>query len=123
LILRIRDRGAFEHLARDGTRIRRSALWCTWCPDPDSTHASVAFAISRAYGPAVDRNRLRRRIRAILREIDNQSPLPPNLMLMGARPTAIELTFDQLKSTVSSMIEEMRNISGPTKPARSASNV
>ncbi len=109
LIGRIRERQAFARIGREGTRIRRSALWCSWCPDPDSTTTSVAFAVTRAYGPAVTRNRLRRRLRAILRILDRIEPLPPVMILIGARPSAIELTFDQLKRELSAMIQQIRS--------------
>lgn len=108
LIGRIRDRHTFARLGREGTRIRRSALWCSWCPDPDSTTTSVAFAISRAYGPAVTRNRLRRRLRAILRQLDAIEPLPPITLLIGVRPSPIELTFDQTQQELVEMIQQIR---------------
>jgi len=108
LIDRVRERHAFARLGHEGTRIRRSALWCSWCPDPASTTTSVAFAITRAYGPAVHRNRLRRRLRSILRELDRSEPLPPILILIGVRPRAIELTFDQLRDELTALIREIR---------------
>jgi ribonuclease P protein component len=104
LIQRVRRRSAFQQLTTDGTRIRRTALWCTWCPDLDSTATSVAFALPSALGPAVARNRLRRRLRELLREIDRATPLPTGTMLVGARPRAIELTFDQLRSELTSLL-------------------
>jgi ribonuclease P protein component len=57
----------------------------------------------------VQRNRIRRRIRAVLRHIDRQSPLPPGLLLIGGRPQLIELTFDQLTSTVTELVERTRS--------------
>jgi ribonuclease P protein component len=107
LIGRIRDRHAFTRLAQEGTRIRRSALWCTWCPDPHSTSTSVAFAITRAFGPAVTRNRLRRRLRALIAEVDRTAPLPPGLLLVGARAPAIELTFDQLRHELIGLLAQI----------------
>lgn len=58
----------------------------------------MAWALGRAIGPAVVRNRLRRRLRALL----NEAPLPPGFYLIGAQPTAAqrsanELQFDLLK--------------------------
>jgi ribonuclease P protein component len=108
LIDRVRERHAFARLGREGTRIRRSALWCSWCPDPASTTTSVAFAITRAYGPAVNRNRLRRRLRSILRELDRSEPLPPILLLVGVRPQPVELTFDRLQDELTALIREIR---------------
>jgi RNase P protein component len=55
----------------------------------------VAYALGRAIGPAVVRNRLRRQLRALLDEVS----LPPGLYLIGAQPVAAqrsrsELAFD-----------------------------
>ena len=108
MIHRIRDRQSFDRLAREGTRIRRSALWCTWCPDPESNAVAVAFTFSRAFGTAVQRNRMRRRIRAMLHEIDATAPLPPGLLSIGGSSALIELTFDQLRTRVISLTDELR---------------
>ena len=111
MIHRIRDRRSFDRLASDGHRIRRSALWCTWCPEPDSIATSVAFAFGRAFGPAVHRNRIRRRILAILRLLDATTPLPPGLLVIGGSPALIELTFDQLTERVTGLVSELRTVS------------
>lgn len=97
-------------------RIRRSALWCTWCPDPSTTTTSVAFSLGRALGPAVTRNRLRRRLRAILRE--TQSTLPGGMLLIGATQRATELTFDQLRSELQQLLKKAI-ASAPTDPVSS----
>jgi ribonuclease P protein component len=104
LIDRIRGRDAFRRLTCDGVRIRRSALWCTWCPDPSTTKTSVAFSLGRALGPATIRNRLRRRLRAILRE--QQPTLPGGALLIGATPRAVELTFDQLRRELQQLLDK-----------------
>jgi ribonuclease P protein component len=106
LIWRIRERDAFVRLGRNGTRIRTTSLWCTYLPDPDATPPRVAFAIGRAIGSATTRNRLRRRIKALLRE-STSTTLPPGWYLIGARPTAIELTFDQLKSELMQLLHSV----------------
>jgi ribonuclease P protein component len=69
----------------------------------------VAFALSSALGSAVARNRLRRRLRVLVRELDRLHPLPPVLLLIGARPAAIELTFDQLRAELSALLEVLRS--------------
>jgi len=110
LIARIRQRETFQRLTREGARIRRSPLWCTWCPQPDSSldpSPAVAYAIGRAVGPAVTRNRLRRRLRAILAEAHATTPLPPVVMLWGATPAATELTFDQLRREVHNILTKI----------------
>jgi ribonuclease P protein component len=73
----------------------------------------VAFALGRALGPAVTRNRLRRQLRALCRELDQRSELPPGLLLIGAKPAAIELTFDQLEIELLSMVRQLTDGSRP----------
>ena len=95
LIWRVRDRHSFRRLGVEGQRCRAGLLWCTYVADPTLTPPRVAFALGRTLGPAVARNRLRRRLRVLLSSVD----LPPGLYLIGARPGAaersyIELTFD-----------------------------
>ena len=68
----------------------------------------MAFTFGRAYGPAVARNRIRRRLRAILRELDRSAPLPPGLLLFGGKPQLIELTFDQLQAEMTLLVSEIR---------------
>ena len=103
LIDRIRGRDAFRRLAHDGTRIRRPALWCTWCPDPAISTTSVAFALPRALGSAVVRNRLRRRMRSILRELEPL--LPGGMLLIGAQPSSTELTFAALRTELTLLLQ------------------
>ena len=107
MIARIRQRQTFQRLSQEGARIRRSTLWCTWCPQPDSITPptpAVAFAVGRAVGPAVTRNRIRRRLRAILTELDRAGALPPVTMLIGATPSVCKLTFDQMRSELAQLM-------------------
>jgi ribonuclease P protein component len=93
LIGRIHTRSDFQRLRRDGRRVRIEPFWCSHLPDPASNTAQVAFAINRTVGNAVTRNRLRRRLRAVLTELD----LADGLYLIGCKPKASELTFDQIR--------------------------
>jgi ribonuclease P protein component len=100
LIGRVRERAAFVRLRREGVRVRIEPLWCSFVDDPLMTPPRVAFAIGRAVGTAVARNRLRRRLRAILGGID----VPPGIYLIGAAPAAAELTFDELRTVTVRLI-------------------
>jgi len=67
------------------------------------TPPRVGFSVGRAVGPAVVRNRLRRRLRAMSSSAAQDGRLPPGTYLLGATTTtdlrtAAELTFDQLQS-------------------------
>jgi ribonuclease P protein component len=65
----------------------------------------VAFAIGRAIGSSVVRNRLRRRLRAIL---SSSTDLAPGWYLIGARPAIVELSFDRLEVEVSALLASVR---------------
>jgi ribonuclease P protein component len=104
LIDRVRERDAFVRLRRDGVRVRTDPLWCSFVLDPDLVPPQVAFAIGRAVGSAVSRNRLRRRLRVVLAGCD----VPPGLYLVGARVPACEQTFAELDATVCSLIDKVR---------------
>jgi len=103
LIDRVRDRDAFARLRRDGIRIRTDPLWCSFVLDPDLEPPQVAFAIGRAVGSAVSRNRLRRRLRAVLVACD----VPPGLYLVGARVPACEHTFADIENTVHRLFDKV----------------
>lgn len=60
----------------------------------------MAYAIGRAVGTAVVRNRLRRRLRVLMHERAAHGALPPGLYLVSVRPEAAELPFDSLRHHV-----------------------
>ena len=93
MIWRIRERSAFTRLADEGRRTRAGVLWCTYIPDPVATPPRVAYALGRAIGPAVVRNRLRRRLRALLAA----TTLPPGFYLIGAQPIAAQRSTSELE--------------------------
>ena len=107
MIWRIRERSVFARLSQDGLRTRAGVLWCTFLPDPSASPPRVAFAIGRAVGPAVFRNRLRRRLRALLSADPNPATLPPGWYLIGARPAAAARSFPQLSSDVEALVRSV----------------
>jgi ribonuclease P protein component len=108
LIGRIGDRRAFDRLARDGRQAKSETLWCTYLDDPDTVPPRVAFSIGRSVGSAVRRNRLRRRLRAIVGAMAGRPPLTRGLILIGARATATELSFDELRCDVQRLLGRIR---------------
>ena len=70
----------------------------------------MAFAIGRSVGPAVTRNRLRRRLRELARRAALVDPplLPSGRLLIGAQPAAAELSFERLASEVDTLLRAVR---------------
>ncbi len=104
MIWSIRERRTFDELVRRGSRVRTATLWCTCLPLPDSTPPRVAFAIGRAVGSAVVRNRVRRRLRMLI----SAEQLPPGRYLIGARPPVTKRTFEELRMEVQALCERIR---------------
>jgi ribonuclease P protein component len=86
VIVALRGRTDFQLLREQGVRVRSGALWCTVLVDPQMNVTAVGYAIGRKCGPAVVRNRLRRRLRACLGARGDR--LPTGLVLVGVRPDA-----------------------------------
>jgi ribonuclease P protein component len=70
--------------------------------DPEVTR--VAYAIGRSVGTAVQRNRLRRRLRAVLAAIDQTGRLPAASYLVICRPEAANLDHSGLVSCVDQLL-------------------
>jgi ribonuclease P protein component len=80
---RIRDRATFAAL-RDGRRGHAGPVRLTWVPEPGSTTPPrVAFAVGRRVGSAVERNRLRRQLRAVVADL--APDLEPGAYLIAYR--------------------------------------
>ena len=96
---RITDRATFAALRLSDHRARRGPLSVTWLPPKVKDGVEpprVAFAVGRTAGPAVCRNRIRRRLRAGLRELSAQSALPAGAYLISARAGLVSLPWPEL---------------------------
>ena len=99
LIWRVRDRATFAALSR-ATRVRRGPLTVARLDDGrvDADGAAqpprVAFAINKAVGSAVTRNRVRRRLRVLARG----SHLAPGVWFVVAAPGSGEAPYATLAS-------------------------
>ncbi len=74
MIERVSGRRAFARLRAEGEHRGRGPLRLVSRPDPTASHARIAFAIPRSVGSAVERNRVRRRIRAVIGELVDENP-------------------------------------------------
>jgi ribonuclease P protein component len=73
--------------------------------DPAVAERRIAFAIGRRLGTAVARNRLRRRVRALL--VSRAGELPAGLYLVGARPAAMSAGFARLATDVDVLLDRL----------------
>ena len=86
--------------------------------DPDRSSHLFAFAIGRRVGSAVVRNRVRRRMRAIVAGERHQ--IPVGTYLVSARPDVTELTFEEMRNAMIAAIERATAPGGAARPAGAA---
>jgi ribonuclease P protein component len=106
---RITDRRTFQALRRQGRRARRGPLTVTWLPPAPGTPdrpAQAGFAVGRSAGGAVVRNRVRRRLRAALRQLATEGRLPAGAYLLGGGATLATLPWAELVDLVAETIAE-----------------
>lgn len=103
-IWRVEQRQTFQHLRR-GRRRRAGPLTVSWVPGNPAEPPRVAFTVGRQVGSAVLRNRLRRRLRMLMREAAPR--LQPGAYLVGADPAAADLSYADLGSYVLEAIEKL----------------
>lgn len=107
LIWRVRDRAAFEMLAR-GRRRRIGVLEMrTAVVGTPTEPPRVAFAVPRAVGNAVRRNRVRRRLRAAVRDA-SAGLHPGHGYLIRAAPGSADVTYRELAGAVRDLVDAAR---------------
>lgn len=74
---------------------------------PEFEHAAVAYSISRKVGKAVVRNRLRRRCRAIVRDLRDQIAVGAYLIVI--RPEAAEMSYADLATHLTSAFKSFND--------------
>ncbi len=107
MLWRVRDRSTFVELRRRGRRVRAGHLTLTWVPRPRGTPPQVAFAVGRAMGSAVVRNRVRRRLRSALGQ--RAADLPAGAYLLAVSPEAASASAEDLRSNVGTVIAALRD--------------
>ena len=105
MVAAVRTRTDFAALSRSRSRSRSGSVWVVRADAPD---LAVAYAIGKAVGGAVVRNRLRRRLRALIAEAERAGDLPPGHYLVGADPSAVEAPFPELRRQLLGALARLR---------------
>jgi ribonuclease P protein component len=101
---RLRSRRSFEAVRRGASRGRSGPLTVSYLASSSSVRPQVAYAIGRQVGGAVDRNRLRRRLRAIVAE--QAAFLPAGAYVVRASSDGGVWGFEELKVAMSQAVEK-----------------
>ena len=101
---RVTDRASFPAL-RGGRRVRRGHVSVTYLATTGTVPGPrVAFQVGKASGGAVVRNRIRRRLRAALAELQRAHELPTGTYLLGGRPEVADQPWPVLLADVRSAV-------------------
>lgn len=106
MIRPVRDRRTFVALRTAGIRVRRGPLSVVFLPEEHADVTRVAFAITKRVGGAVERNRLRRRLRAILQDLarDPAERVPSGVLLISAGPQVGDRNPEELRNDVQRLL-------------------
>ena len=110
-VRRLSGADRFAGLRRTRHRARSGPLRVSWVPGPAGSPPSVAYAIGKRVGPAVVRNRLRRRLRAIFAEL---APAPGDYLVI-CDPDAASVPFSDLKVLVSKALAALSPTPSPDR--------
>ena len=100
----VRARETFADLRRSSLRGRSGPLSVSFVARPEWDRSQVAYAVSRKVGNAVERNRLRRRLRAIV--ADRAADLPVGAYQVRSTAGGPDLDFDELKVAMSQALDK-----------------
>lgn len=99
---RLADRATFERLRREGARGASGPVSVLWLAE-EGHQRRVAYAVGRRVGGAVVRNRIRRRLRAIVAGAA-AAEMAPGAWLVRVQPEAAAASFDELERHLRSAV-------------------
>ena len=103
---RVRTRASFTALSAAGRRARAGVLRVTAVVGEPEDLPCLAFAVGKAVGPAVVRNRLRRRLRAAAAELGPA----PGTYLIAADPAAARSSYAELRADLASALSALEAV-------------
>lgn len=92
----------FRRVYRTGKKVRDDGITVWAAARPDAGETRLGMSIRAAVGTAVERNRLRRRVREAFRSYD---PAPGSDVVLSASREATGRNFQELQGSLSTVLE------------------
>ena len=93
---RLRKRREFEECYASGVRVSGRYIQVFFLAGADRERLRLGVSVSRRVGNAVERNRVRRRLREIFRRTRDPLASPGGRLVVNARPSAAAVSFREL---------------------------
>ena len=103
---RLRQRQDFLRCYRNGRRRTRPRLMLYSLAN-SLDHPRLGITASRKVGPAVVRNRAKRRVRDIFRRFPRRAELPPSDLVVHLQPAAGGADFADLQRQLTELLEQI----------------
>ncbi len=99
--------------------MRRGPVTVTWVPVVDGLPPRIAYAVGRKAGGAVIRNRIRRRLKAVVWE--TRFLLDPGAYLVGGTARVATMSYQELRSAIWEVLEALGAVPPGSRPPAEAS--
>jgi ribonuclease P protein component len=119
-VVTLKKRADFLRL-RGGSRCPTAAFVLETKPRPPAEppdQARFGFTVTKALGGAVVRNRIRRRLRALVAALASDKARRDHDYVLIARPAALERPFADLKTGLERAFHRVHHPAGPQRRAR-----
>jgi len=103
---RLRQRADFLAVA-DGARINSAAFVLQSRPRGDDGPVRVGFTVTKKHGTATERNRIRRRLRELVKRLDVISMRPHSDYVLVGRRTALNRDFATMLDDLRSALDRL----------------
>jgi ribonuclease P protein component len=107
LTWRLRGPARITEVSRTGRSGNAGVVRLRYLPSVVDQPPTVAYSVPRAVGIAVVRNRVRRRLRALVARAAADGALPPGSYLVTARPPAGERTSAELDRDLRAALQRL----------------
>jgi len=102
---RVKARHEYQAVAAKGVRIHKPGFTLQYWPRPAEASARIGFTVTKKEGGAVERNRIRRRLKEAVRTGGVAPPEPADMVLIG-RSAAAAAPFQSLVADLKEALVE-----------------